>query len=144
MWRRFQRFNDLLAAHAVLVFGSMWCFYALFFYGFLPLLFPNQEVTILYWSNSVQLWSLPLIMVGTNVLGRASERQAARQYEMVERITDLTDQMHTLLQAQDQIVTALLTISEANRDALIHIAAKTEEIDAEVDAITTQHGIRIP
>lgn len=56
MWKRFNRFNDWLALHAVIAFGSMFCFYILLFYGFLPLLFPRQETTILYWSNSIQLW----------------------------------------------------------------------------------------
>jgi len=139
MWRRFQEFNDTLAAHAVLIFGSMISFYILFFYGFLPLVFPQEQNTILYWSNSIQLWSLPLIMVGTNVLGRATEAQAKRQYAMVERMNQLTDQMHTMLESQDVMVSTLLAIAHSNREAISVLANKTDEIDREVDAIT-EHG----
>jgi len=141
MWRRFQQFNDWVAAHAVLVFGSMFAFYTLFAYGFLPLIFPDAQGTILYWSNSIQLWSLPLIMVGTNVLGRATEAQARRQYEMVERMNQLTDQMHTMLQSQDVMVTTLLQMAQANRVAIATLAAKTEEIDREVDTMTEHEGL---
>ena len=70
-------------------------------------------------------------MVGTNVLGRASERQAHRQYEMIERINSLTDSLHTMLIAQDQMVTTLIDITQA-------LVAKTNEIDAEVDALTAR------
>lgn len=77
-------------------------------------------------------------MVGTNVLGRAAERQSQRQYEMIERMNSLTDQMHTLLQSQDHIVQALLTVAESNREALVALVAKTNEIDAEVDTLTAR------
>lgn len=56
MRKKLQHFNEWLAVHLTLVFGSMLTFYMAFTYGFLPLLFPHQEVNILYWSNTVQLW----------------------------------------------------------------------------------------
>jgi len=51
------RLNEWLAVRATLLFGSMWTAYAFFLYGFLPLILPREEVTFLYWSNTVQLWS---------------------------------------------------------------------------------------
>jgi hypothetical protein len=54
MTQRFQHFNEWVALHATVAFGSMVAFYLAFAYGFLPLVFPHQEVNILYWSNTVQ------------------------------------------------------------------------------------------
>ena len=77
------RFNDLLAARATLVFGSMWLTYCFFMYGFVPVLWPAEMNTLLYWSNTVQLWSLPLLMVGQNVLGRSAEYRATETHDAV-------------------------------------------------------------
>lgn len=79
-------------------------------------------------------------MVGTNLLNRSTEQQNKRQYEMVQQITELTAQMHTLLQSQDAVVQTLLTMAESHRDTLAAIVAKTDEIDAEVDALTAYEG----
>ncbi|PSR20079.1 MAG: hypothetical protein C7B45_16640 [Sulfobacillus acidophilus] len=135
------RINEWVAVHVTLLFGTMWTTYAFFLYGLLPLLFPGAEVTLLYWSNTVQLWSLPLLMVGTNVLSRASERQARRQYEMVTQITQLTEELHTMMAAQRDMLTALIHLNEAVQSTLQTVAAKTAEIDAEVDALTDREGI---
>ncbi|WP_052069778.1 hypothetical protein [Streptacidiphilus albus] len=78
-----REFNDRIAARATRAFGSMWVTYGLFLYGFLPILLPSLMVTLLYWSNTVQLWSLPLLMVGQQVLGRVAERQARETHDAV-------------------------------------------------------------
>lgn len=57
MWQRIARFNEWVALHTTLLFGSMWTTYLFVVYGFLPLIFPGKEVAFLYWSNTVQLWS---------------------------------------------------------------------------------------
>jgi len=79
-------------------------------------------------------------MVGTNVLGRASERQAQRQYEMVTQITELTAEQHTMMAAQRDMLTALIHINEALQRTLQQIEAKTNEIDAEVDSLIEEKG----
>jgi hypothetical protein len=61
----------------------MWMTYMFFLYGFGPVLFPSAMTTMLYWSNTVQLWSLPLLMVGQNVMGRASEKRALETHDAV-------------------------------------------------------------
>lgn len=129
-----KRLNEWVALHVTLVFGSMWITYLFFFYGFLPLIFPNQEVNFLYWSNTVQLWSLPLLMVGTNLLNRNSETQAHRQYEMVQRIDHLAQELQLMMQAQASMLTTLIDLSETSTAVLRQLDAKTQEIDAEVDA----------
>lgn len=80
---RISGFNERLAVRATRAFGSMWTTYAFFAYGFLPVLLPGAMTALLYWSNTVQLWSLPLLMVGQAVLGRAAERQAKETHDAV-------------------------------------------------------------
>jgi hypothetical protein len=75
--------NERIAVMSTLIFGSMWTFYLFFLYGFLPLLpklAPYQD-RFLYWGSWIQLWALPLLMVGGIVLNRASERRAAEDHE---------------------------------------------------------------
>jgi len=81
---RIKHFNDYLAVKGTKIFGSMWLCYLFFLYGFAPLLWPDQETSLLYWSNTIQLWALPLIIVGTNLLDKASERRSQQTYTMVK------------------------------------------------------------
>jgi hypothetical protein len=91
---RVSEFNERLAVRATRAFGSMWTTYALFAYGFLPVLLPGAMAALLYWSNTVQLWSLPLLMVGQAVLGRAAERQARETHDAVMEELGLLRQAH--------------------------------------------------
>jgi len=84
-----KQFNERIAVRATLIFGSMWMTYLFFFYGFIPVLFPKDMNTFLYWSNTVQLWSLPLIMVGQNVLDRVREKREQETHDAV--MTELAD-----------------------------------------------------
>ncbi|MGW7001443.1 hypothetical protein ACWGCW_01100 [Streptomyces sp. NPDC054933] len=100
----FARFNETLARRATLVFGTMWMFYAFTVYGLLPLIFPNATVTLLYWSNVVQMIALPLIMVGTNILGRDSEHRSLETHDAVMEELGILRDKH---EAQQQTVDAL-------------------------------------
>lgn len=74
-----------MAEKATLVFGTMWMFYAFFVYGLLPLIpfFAPFQSQIFYWSGWVQLWALPLLMVGQNVMGRSAELRAQETHDTV-------------------------------------------------------------
>lgn len=137
-WMRVNTVNEQIGLRLTLIVGTMWITYLFFLYGFTPLFAPDLRSSLLYWSNTLQLWLLPAIMVGQNVIGRIAERQARRQYEMIERMNALTDQMHTLLISHDQIIQTLLTMAEADRADMAYIRAKNDEIDAEVDALTAR------
>ena len=80
---RINKINEDIAVRVTLIFGTMWMTYLFFLYGFGPIIWPQYQVQMLYWSNTIQLWSLPLLMVGTNILGRAAERRAQRDHEMI-------------------------------------------------------------
>ncbi|MFF4403576.1 hypothetical protein [Streptomyces sp. NPDC001404] len=88
------RFNESFARRATLVFGTVWMFYLLTAYGLLPLLLPAAINQLLYWSNCVQLIALPLLMVGTNILGRDSERRALETHDAVMEELLLLRQSH--------------------------------------------------
>ena len=81
---KFAKINDRIAMNVTVVFGTMWTTYLFFLYGLLPVFFPQHMDKLLYWSNTVQLWSLPLLMVGTNLLGRDAERRNQEMYDMIK------------------------------------------------------------
>lgn len=114
-------FNERVAVRATRVFGSMWTTYALFLYGFVPVLLPAYMDHLLYWSNTVQLWSLPLLMVGSAVVGRAGERQAKETHDTVmeEREVLLEDrdllrqELALAKEQREQLAEALTRIAPA-------------------------------
>jgi hypothetical protein len=75
---RVKAFNEAFAVRATKIFGSMWTTYAFAAYGFLPVLVPAWMTALLYWSNTVQLWSLPLLLVGSAVLARGTQQLMER------------------------------------------------------------------
>jgi hypothetical protein len=89
------KFNDFVAVNATKVFGCMWTAYGFLIFGLLPALpaLHRYQDNFLYWSNCCQLLSLPLIMVGGNVLGRAAEQRSKADHQMlldaVESLTKL-------------------------------------------------------
>jgi hypothetical protein len=98
--------NERVAVMSTLVFGSMWMFYAFFAYGFLPLLprFAPYQEKFLYWGSWVQLWALPLLMVGGIVLNRSSERRAAEDHEtLMSELAEIKAMHADLLDAVDTI-----------------------------------------
>ncbi len=76
--RLLQRFNDRVAVAGTKAFGTMWAFYCFAFLGLVPLVDPAHETTYLYWSNVIQLVSLPMLMVGTARVG-ARTRQPTNE-----------------------------------------------------------------
>ncbi|WAL67159.1 hypothetical protein ORV05_05045 [Amycolatopsis cynarae] len=71
--------NDRIAMWLTKVFGTMWMTYAFAVYGTLGAIFTDAQPVLLYWSNWVQLWSLPLLLVGTTVINRAAEQRAEQR-----------------------------------------------------------------
>jgi hypothetical protein len=99
--------NERLARRAYLIFGTMWTCYVFIIYGALGALFPQggrTQETLLYWSNWVQLWSLPLLMVGAVVISRTADKRAQQQFTDVEAI--LHEQAR-MLELQRQTITLL-------------------------------------
>lgn len=87
------RLNDAVAAHTTSAMMTMWCVYAFFVLAVLPAFWPGAENLVQYVSQSViQLVALPLIMVGSSVLNRASEQRAAEDHAaLMEELADIRE-----------------------------------------------------
>lgn len=84
-------FNNWIAEQGTKAFGTMLMTYAFIIYGLMPLFFPAQQDNLLYISNVIQLFSLPLLAVGQNLAGKAAERRSQKTYEMVRELINELD-----------------------------------------------------
>ena len=110
----------------------MWVCYAFMVYGVLPafaIFHPYQE-SFLYWSNWVQLWSLPLILVGTNILGRDGEKRSQIDHEKLAK--SYAEQQHTysqvimMLTRQEEMMAAMLRQDKTLEAQDVVLAEQTE------------------
>ena len=101
--------NEKIAIWSTKVFGSMGAVYVFLFYGLIGIIFVAWQLPLLYVSNVLQLVSLPLIMVGTNLLGRANELRAQKQAQEIE---DIHTKLDTILDKMACEVHKVLEIEE--------------------------------
>ena len=132
------RINETFAVWLTKAFGTMWMFYAFMVYGLLPAfaLFRPHQASFLYWSNWVELWSLPLIMVGTNILGRDAEKRSRLDHEKLTKSYEEQQQTYervlAMLKRQEDMMAELLKqdhILEAQDTVL---AVQTEMLKEEL------------
>jgi|GEM_PF-980323 len=107
-----QSFNQRLAVIITRGFGTMWAFYALVAWMLVWMtlatvgiwVFRNDRYPfpfLLFCSNLIQLWALPVLAVGQAVLGRKAELQADETYQSTLRILHDSEQIMHHLAAQD-------------------------------------------
>lgn len=117
------KINDILATRITMVVGSIWAFYAFVIFGLTPILWPNYETEILYWSNFLQLIFLPVITVGTAIMNRDSEQRAAEDHETIQLEFKMLQEAHECidksLQEIGKGVHALLVRSGDEQTALL-------------------------
>lgn len=76
--------NDRIALQTTVLMGSMGCVYLFLIWSLLPTIFPKLQSFVFYVSGGViQLVALPMIMVGSAVLSRASEARAQEDHETI-------------------------------------------------------------
>ena len=113
------KINDVLAMRITMLVGSIWAFYAFVIFGLTPILWPDYETQILYWSNFLQLVFLPVITVGTAILNCDSERRAKEDHHTIRREFDLLKEVNgthvSLLQDIAAGVRELLARSQRER-----------------------------
>ena len=114
MIAKISQINETIAVWLTKAFGTMWICYAFMVYGLLPafaIFHPHQEA-FLYWSNWVQLWSLPLILVGTNILGREAEERSKLDHKKLanfyEDQQETYNQVIAMLKRQEEMMADLL------------------------------------
>jgi len=104
--------NGKIALVLTTVVGTMWCAYA---FAALALLVLPQAVgggllTLIQWLSQtfIQLVMLSVIMVGQNILGRASDKRADLTYKDAEATFHESQQIQAHLMEQDAAVNQLL------------------------------------
>ncbi len=109
----FVRLNNRFGLRVTLVVGTMWCAYlftviALFA---LPSAIHQGTYYIIVWLSSsfLQLVLLPVIIVGQNIQATAADKRAEDTYKDAEAVLHEADQIQRHLEAQDQLITRIVT-----------------------------------
>lgn len=106
--------NGKLAVFLTSKFGSMGMFYFLVVWmlGWIVLatvgvgFFKNDPYPftfLLFLSNLVQLFALPILAVGQQVLSQASDKQAEQTYKDAETLLKLQDEIHRLIEINNKL-----------------------------------------
>ena len=106
--------NGRLAVFMTNKFGSMGMFYFLvaWMFGWMLLailgigffrLDPYPFTFLLFLSNLVQLFALPILAVGQQVLSQASDKQAEQTFKDAETLLKLQDEVHRLIKINNQL-----------------------------------------
>jgi hypothetical protein len=106
-------FNNRFALILTRVVGTMWCAYAFAILALFALpsaLAAGSLLPVITWLSQtfIQLVMLSVIMVGQNVLSRASDKRAVMTYDDAEATFHETGQIHDHLAAQDEALNTLL------------------------------------
>jgi hypothetical protein len=104
--------NGKIALVLTTVVGTMWCAYA---FAALALLVLPQAVgggllTLIQWLSQtfIQLVMLSVIMVGQNILGRASDKRADMTYKDADATFHEAEQIQAHLLEQDKAINTML------------------------------------
>jgi hypothetical protein len=105
--------NGRIALTLTTVVGTMWCAYAFAVLALVALPSALQDgslLAIIQWISQtfIQLVMLSVIMVGQNILGKASDRRAEMTYKDADATFHEAEQIQDHLKAQDEATNALL------------------------------------
>jgi hypothetical protein len=109
-------FNGKVALILTTVVGTMWCAYAFALLAFiaLPFALPGQTtggvLQMIQWVSQtfIQLVMLSVIMVGQNILGKASDKRADMTYQDADATFHESEQIQAHLMDQDAAINTLL------------------------------------
>lgn len=107
-------FSGKFALFLTKKFGSMGMFYALvaWTFGWIVLAMfgvgyfkkdPYPYPFLLFLSNLVQLFSLPILAVGQQLLNKSSDKQAEQTFKDTEAILKLQDEIHRLIKINNKL-----------------------------------------
>lgn len=119
-------FNGRLAVFITNKFGSMGAFYVLVIWMFGWMFFaiigfsyfkkdPYPFTFLLFLSNLVQLFALPILAVGQQVLSRASDKQAEQTFKDAEAILKLQDEIQKLIEINNKLTQEIHTIVKKDK-----------------------------
>lgn len=105
-------FNGRFALLLTTAIGTMWCAYAFAVLAFiaLPSALGGGLLPLIQWVSQtfIQLVMLSVIMVGQNILSRASDKRADMTYQDAAATFHEAQQIQEHLKAQDDALNALL------------------------------------
>jgi hypothetical protein len=106
-------FNGRIALTLTTVVGTMWCAYAFAVLALVALpaaLDSGNLQQIISWVSQtfIQLVMLSVIMVGQNILSKASDKRAEMTYKDAEATFHEAEQIQKHLKAQDEAINAML------------------------------------
>jgi uncharacterized membrane protein len=124
--RKRSSFNERLAVSITKKFGSMWAFYILviWMFGWMTLATlgvgvfkqdPYPFTFLLFLSNLVQLFALPILAVGQQVLSKAADKQAAQTYKDAEAILEIQSEIHQLVELNNQLTAEIHKMVKAQK-----------------------------
>ena len=100
-------FNGRLAVLITKGVGSMWCAYLFAAIALisLPDAVHQGTVAVVSWVSQtfLQLVLLSVIMVGQQVLAKASDKQALQTFKDTEAVLELADQIHRLIEVNNKL-----------------------------------------
>jgi len=105
--------NGKIALVLTTVVGTMWCAYAFAGLAFVALpsaLSDGSVLALIQWISQtfIQLVMLSVIMVGQNILGRASDKRAEMTYKDADATFHEAEQIQAHLLAQDAAINSML------------------------------------
>jgi len=106
-------FNGKVALALTTIVGTMWCAYAFAILALIALPSALGQGTLLAdvsWLSQtfIQLVMLSVIMVGQNILSRASDKRADMTYQDADATFHESEQIQAHLMEQDQAINTLL------------------------------------
>ena len=105
--------NGKIALVLTTVVGTMWCAYAFAALAFVALpsaIKDGSLLALIQWISQtfIQLVMLSVIMVGQNILGRASDKRAEMTYKDADATFHEAEQIQAHLIEQDAAINAML------------------------------------
>ena len=120
-------FNGKVALALTTVVGTMWCAYAFALLALvaLPSALGGGLFAQIQWLSQtfIQLVMLSVIMVGQNILGRASDKRAEMTYKDADATFHESEQIQAHLSIQDAAVNELLDkVAKLESDLAVALA----------------------
>jgi len=104
--------NGRVALIITTIVGTMWCAYAFAILAFvaLPSALTSGPLAIVQWVSQtfIQLVLLSIIMVGQNIMGKASDKRAEMTYKDADATFHEAEQIQSHLKAQDDALNTML------------------------------------
>lgn len=114
-----RKFNDWLAVKITKSMATMWCAYVFLGWSLIPVVWPEAQSIVFYVSGGIiQLVALSLIMVGQNVIGQATEKQAKETHDTVLETHDRVIENHEIVIQEITVVKEDLALAREERDEL--------------------------